>query len=143
MSTIVLREETPLPGEIAIADFGLRNVAVPAEFHDMRIPGDLISDQNRAQTINNGKSLFQAQCALCHGQKGRGDAPLGQTQYPPALDLTSSRAQAPTNGQLFWLIAHGINFTGMPAWGKNYGGPNDDTEIWSMVAYLRALPNEK
>jgi len=135
MGQIVLREETPLPGEALISDIGIRTLAVPAEFQDARIP----AKNKTADSIANGKQLFEVQCAMCHGQGGHGDAPLGQTMYPPAADLTQPRTQTKTDGMLFWLIAHGVNLTGMPAWGTKYGGANTDDEIWQMVSYIRTL----
>jgi mono/diheme cytochrome c family protein len=135
MGTIILREETPLPGEEFMSDLALRTLAIPGEFQDLRIP----SKNNTADAIAQGKQLFEVECAMCHGIGGRGDSALGQTQYPPAADLTKNRTRQKTDGQLFWLIAHGINLTGMPAWGTNYGGANTDDEIWNMVAYIRTL----
>ncbi|MEO8285609.1 MAG: cytochrome c [Chloroflexota bacterium] len=133
MGTIILREETPLPGEEFISDLGLRLLAVPGEYHDRKIP------QKAGVTAANGKALFDVQCAFCHGQNGDGSAQLGATMYPRSAILTSSRTQTKTDGELFWLIEHGINLTGMPAWGTNYGGANSEDEIWSMVAYIREL----
>lgn len=37
----------------------------------------------------------------------------------------------------FWIIKHGIKMSAMPAW----GGSHDDATIWSMVAFLRKLPD--
>ncbi len=133
MGTIITREETPLPGEEFITDIGLRTIAVPGEFQNKRIP------KTQAVSVAKGKDLFSGECAQCHGAGGKGDAELGRTMYPPAVDLTKNRTQSKTDGQLYWLIAHGVNLTGMPAWGKDYGGPNNDDEIWSMVAYIRTL----
>lgn len=133
LGTIILREETPLPGEEFITDLGLRMLAVPGEYQDMKRP------QRATISEAKGKELFEVECAMCHGQGGKGDSPLGMTMYPPAADLTRSRTTTKTDGQLFWLIAHGINLTGMPAWGTKYGGSNSDDEIWSMVAYIRSL----
>jgi mono/diheme cytochrome c family protein len=135
MGTIIFREETPLPGEALITDIGLRTLAVPGEFQDARIP----SANNTPDSIAKGKQLFEVECAMCHGQGGHGDATLGQTMYPPAANLTADRTRTKTDGQLFWLIAHGINLTGMPAWGTKYGGGNSDPDIWNMVAYIRTL----
>ena len=36
----------------------------------------------------------------------------------------------------FWVIKHGIKMSAMPAWGSSH----DDPTIWSMVAFLRKLP---
>ncbi|MCA9480472.1 MAG: hypothetical protein KC545_08955, partial [Nitrospira sp.] len=44
-----------------------------------------------------------------------------------------------TDGELFYVIHHGIRFTGMPAWGK--GDPSEDTESWKLVFFIRHLPN--
>jgi mono/diheme cytochrome c family protein len=141
MGTIVLRQETPLPGETAIADLALRYIAVPPEYADMRIPTQYLGPDRRPKpdVLARGKELFETQCAICHGQNGDGNGPLGKTMYPPASDLRQARTQTKSDGQLYWLTAHGINLTGMPAWGEKYGGPNSDDEIWSMVAYMRSL----
>jgi len=135
MGMMIFREETPLPGEEFITDIGLRTLAVPGEFQDLRIP----SKNNTPEAIAKGQQLFEVECAMCHGQGGHGDSPLGQTMYPPAADLTKDRTRQKTDGQLFWLIAHGINLTGMPAWGTKYGGANTDDDIWNMLAYIRSL----
>ena len=38
--------------------------------------------------------------------------------------------------ELFWIVRHGVKFTGMPAWPAL--GRTD--EVWAMVAFLRRLP---
>ena len=38
--------------------------------------------------------------------------------------------------ELFWIVKHGIKYTGMPAW----PGQARDDEVWAMVAFLRRLP---
>jgi mono/diheme cytochrome c family protein len=131
--TMILRQEKPLPGEEFITDLGLRTLAVPGEFQDQRIP--------RRETVSagNGRRLFEAQCSFCHGQGGRGDAPLGMQMYPAAANLTASRTQSKSDGQIYWLIAHGVNLTGMPAFGEDYGGAMTADELWSLVAYVREL----
>jgi mono/diheme cytochrome c family protein len=135
MGTIILREETPLPGEQFITDLGLRTLAVPGDYTDQKIP----AADNTADAIAKGKQTFEVECSMCHGQGGKGDADLGKLMYPPAADLTASRTSTKTDGQLFWLIAHGINLTGMPAWGTKFGGANTDDDIWRMIAYIRSL----
>lgn len=134
MGMIITREEKPLPGEQAITDLGLRFVAVPGEFTNRRNPS--INDKAAAA---RGKELFGAECSICHGQAAKGDGPYGITMYPPAADLTATRVQSKTDGQLYWLVAHGINLSGMPAFGKDYGGPHDEQEIWDLITYVRSL----
>jgi mono/diheme cytochrome c family protein len=134
----IFRQETPLPGEEAITDLGLRWVAIPAEYADMRIPA-----RNPEITTAKGRELYNVQCSLCHGNNGNGDGPFGITQYPPASNLHEERVRTKSNGQLFWIIAHGINLTGMPAWGQKYGGGMTDNEIWSLVKFIREEYHEE
>jgi mono/diheme cytochrome c family protein len=39
--------------------------------------------------------------------------------------------------QAFWVIKHGIKMSAMPAWGLSH----DDATIWSIVAFLKKLPD--
>jgi mono/diheme cytochrome c family protein len=136
---IVLRTETPLPGEEFITDLGLRMLAVPAEFQDRKMPGGT-DPALVAERAARGKEMFAVECAFCHGNEGRGDAPLGIGMYPNAANLHRDRTQTKTDGMLFWEIAHGINLTGMPAFGENFpGGFHKDEEIWDLVAFVRTL----
>jgi mono/diheme cytochrome c family protein len=133
-----LRQDKPTDIEATIADVGLREVAVPPEFHDWRMP----DDAKTPQSIASGKSLFDTQCSLCHGNTGKGDGSFGKAQFPPAANLTSDRTRTKTDGMLFWSIMHGINYTGMPGFGntnRSGNAVNSQSEIWSMVAYIRSL----
>jgi mono/diheme cytochrome c family protein len=134
-ATFALRQEVPLEPEAAIADLGKRVVAVPGEFQDWRMP----ASAKEPASVNAGRDLFATECGLCHGQDGRKPTSLGLTMFPPAVDLSRQRTQTKSDGQLYWLIWHGLNYTGMPAWGEDNGGPNNQAEIWSMVAYIRTL----
>ncbi len=133
-----LRQDKATDIEATLADVGLREAAVPPDFVDWRMP----DDAKKPESIASGKSLFGAQCSLCHGNTGKGDGSFGKTQFPPAADLTSDRTKSKNDGLLFWFIMHGINYTGMPGFGneKRSGtAVNSQSEIWSMVAYIRSL----
>ena len=145
-ATTLFRTEKPLPFEREGADLLKRLVMIPGEFADMRIP------EKSSITAETGKKLFMEgdyvgreafSCATCHGPSGRGDSRLGAAMYPPANDLTAQGTQSKSDGQLFWLIAHGLNLTGMPAWGQAYNGPYTDDEIWSLVSYVREIGRER
>jgi mono/diheme cytochrome c family protein len=136
--TLILREKSPAPLEPELTDLGLRYVAIPAEFADMRRPtGPNISAQK-------GQAIFGAQCAICHGINGDGKGDFGPLMYPQAANLHEQRTRSKSDGQLFYIIAHGINLTGMPGFGKKYASPgvdpnglNSDDDIWSLVQYIR------
>lgn len=130
---VITRQEQPLPLETEITDLALRWIAVPAEYTDLRIP------RSPNITTAKGRELFQVECAYCHGTAGDGNSPIGRAQYPAATNLRIDRVRTKTDGQLFWIIAHGINLTGMPAWGAKFNGAamHNDDDIWSLVKFMR------
>src|SRR5690606_13850396 len=55
------------------------------------------------------------------------------TPHPPAL---AERIPDWAPEELFYVVRHGVKFTGMPAWPA---GERED-EVWDVVAFLLALP---
>jgi mono/diheme cytochrome c family protein len=99
------------------------------------------SDKNplpdSAETTSTGQRNFSQYCLVCHGLDGQNTGvPFADRMYPPVPPLNSPAVQAYTDGQLKWIIDHGIGPSGMPA---SKGILNDD-EIWSIVQYIRRLP---
>ena len=88
-------------------------------------------------TIRDGKAAFEHYCFVCHGLDGQNTGvPFAATLDPPVPSLASKDVQTYTDGQLNWIIENGIAPSGMPA----ARGILNDTEIWSIVVYLRHLP---
>ncbi|MGH6936427.1 MAG: c-type cytochrome, partial [Methylocella sp.] len=85
--------------------------------------------------FERGIGHFQGGCAPCHGAPGFPANPIAQQMLPAAPDL-SKLAGRWTTGQLFWIIRHGLRYTGMPAW----PAPARDDEIWAVVAVVLRLP---
>ena len=133
--TYLLRQKTVFEPEAAGADLAKRWLMIQPEFTDWHMPARF----RDATHLSRGKDIFGTECSICHGANGKQVTELGKTMFPPAVDLSRDRTQSKTEGQLFWLIWHGINYTGMPGWGRENGGPNDQEEIWSMVYYIRSL----
>jgi cytochrome c len=89
------------------------------------------------QTIAEGQRAFSHYCVACHGLDGQATGvPFADQMTPPVPSLASADVQAYTDGQLKYVIDHGIAPSGMPA---SKGILNDD-EIWSIVMFLRHLP---
>jgi mono/diheme cytochrome c family protein len=89
------------------------------------------------ETINAGQRAFSHYCVSCHGLDGQATGvPFAERMSPPVPSLASADVQAYTDGQLKYVIDHGIAPSGMPA---SKGILNDD-EIWSIVVFLRHLP---
>ncbi|WP_156677853.1 c-type cytochrome [Sphingomonas profundi] len=88
-----------------------------------------------AAGLVSAAGLYDTSCAVCHGAPGRRPSPVMQAATPPAPDLTVT-AREWSDAELFRIIAHGVKFTGMPAW----GAPDRPDEVRRMVAFVRRLP---
>jgi cytochrome c553 len=55
---------------------------------------------------------------------------------PPPPELPP-RIRESTPERLFYVVKHGMKFTGMPAWPSQHR----DDEVWAMVAFLKRLPD--
>lgn len=82
--------------------------------------------------VARGKTVFDANCAICHGAQGRGDGPGAAALNPPPPSLLGAAA-AWSDGQIAAQIQVGRG--AMPA----FRGALDSTAIWSVVHYLRRL----
>lgn len=82
-----------------------------------------------------GAGHYETGCAPCHGSPHRPRPRIAEHMLPPPplLKQISSKRDA---AELFYIVKHGIKFTGMPAW----PAPSRDDEIWAIVAFLRQLP---
>jgi len=78
---------------------------------------------------------YAGHCAVCHGAPGERPSPQMQAATPHAPDLALTASSYP-DAELFWIVKHGIKFTGMPAW----PAPDRDDEIARMTAFVRRLP---
>ena len=88
--------------------------------------------------IRAGMVHFADHCATCHANDGSGDVSMGHAMYPPAPDMRKGPTQAMTDGELFYVIEHGVPLTGMPAWGN--GTPDGERATWELVRFMRHLP---
>jgi cytochrome c553 len=85
--------------------------------------------------VRLGAGHFASGCAPCHGAPGEPRSPIVRQMLPPPPDLAVAAPTWPRE-QLFWIVQNGLKYTGMPAW----TAPERDDEVWSVVAFLRALP---
>jgi mono/diheme cytochrome c family protein len=81
-------------------------------------------------SIARGGAIYNTHCALCHGEKGKGDGVAGGTLNPRPADLTK-RADHLSDGDLAWKIAHGRGV--MPGF-KNVLA---EEQIWDVVNFIR------
>ncbi|WP_062115428.1 c-type cytochrome [Aureimonas sp. AU40] len=88
--------------------------------------------------VQRAAGHFASGCAPCHSAPGEKQSPLTQAMVPPPPRLEDNVGHW-RDRELFWLGLHGIKYSGMPAW----TAPSRPDEVWSMVAFLRALPGMK
>jgi len=86
--------------------------------------------------VDLGAAHYEAGCRPCHGRPGLvlPLVPRRMTPHPPDLQRQVERWSAE---ELFYLVKHGIKFTGMPAWPY----ADRDDEVWAVVAFVRGLPS--
>lgn len=86
--------------------------------------------------FERGVGHFQRGCAPCHGAPGVPPSPIAQQMLPSPPDLAEAVSHWKPH-QLFWIVKHGLKYTGMPAW----PALERDDEVWAMVAFLVRLPS--
>jgi len=86
--------------------------------------------------IATGFAHYRENCVMCHGAPGVAGAELSKGINPPAPSLGKEENDTP-DGELFWVVKHGIRMTAMPAFGPTH----TDEEIWKIVAFIRHLPD--
>ncbi len=99
--------------------------------HSIGIEVPLLDDP---RLILLGAGHYESGCRFCHGIPGQAPPAVASASTPraPALTEAAKRYDA---AELFYIVRHGIKFTGMPAW------PSDarEDEVWAVVAFLRTF----
>lgn len=129
-------------GISARASPGRLETTVARQLRRMAIPGDARRLQNpeaqTAETLRSGLEHFADHCAVCHGNDGSGQTEIGRGLYPRPPDLRAQATQSLSNGELFYIVEHGVRFTGMPAWST--GTREGEEASWHLVQFIRHLP---
>ena len=85
--------------------------------------------------VLKGAGHFETACRPCHGSPDVRQPRIAQSMLPPPPYLPD-RIAAWDADELFYIVKHGLKFTGMPAWPAQ----ERDDEVRATVAFLRALP---
>jgi cytochrome c553 len=110
--------------------FAMRN---SVKTHALGIELPPLDDKDR---ITLGAGHFHNGCAYCHGAPGVPTGPVARAMLPAPPHL-STQMRPWRDRELFWIVKHGIKYTGMPAWAAQ----QRDDEVWALVAFLRRLPS--
>lgn len=93
-------------------------------------PTPVSPDEARA-----GAMIYDRVCASCHGAPGRAPDAFaeGMNPLPPPLQQIGRDLDL---RKIYWVTAHGIKMTGMPAFMFRY----DDATLWAIAHFVRRLP---
>ena len=97
------------------------------------VPDEYKNMENPAESLQNGKMLYNRNCASCHGKKGLGDGPKARMLDTFSGDFSGDFYQNQTDGEHFYKTKYGRGE--MPA----YEGKISDEDIWHMVNYMRTF----
>lgn len=90
-----------------------------------------------AEAVAAGASLFQQNCATCHGTLADGHGPAATGLEPPPADFRGGRVLAQhSDAYLYYRMSTGKPGTAMPS----FHGVLDETARWQVISYLRSLP---
>jgi mono/diheme cytochrome c family protein len=89
-----------------------------------------------------GRSLYQAGCSGCHGEKGDGHSPLADKLNPRPTDFTrgvfkirsTPTGKLPTDADLFRTLTRGMHGTAMQPW-RRLG----EAERWALVTQIESF----
>jgi len=81
--------------------------------------------------LTAGMKLYQSNCAGCHGDVNHAESSFADSFYPRAPQFQHDAPDMPGN-QNFYLIKHGIRWSGMAAWKQSM----TDWQIWQVCAFL-------
>ena len=99
---------------------------------------DLGTDAQRA----SGKTLYEKNCAQCHGDKGDGEGYATPHLSPRPRDFTTGKFKVrttpngalPTHQDLINIIRRGMPYTSMPAWPTL-----SDSEVSDLAYYIKTF----
>ena len=93
---------------------------------------------SKGTALEVGQDLFAKNCALCHGDFGEGGVNPTRTNDIIFPISTAEFLKTRDDYTLSSIIAQGQPNSGMSPFGTVYGGPLDDDQINSIVAYIRS-----
>ncbi len=86
-----------------------------------------------ARAIADGRIYYGYYCRMCHGSKGDGNGPVGQSYVPKPADLSSDAVARLTDGELYAGMLQGVGHEPVMVQTVPLG------QRWQIVAYVRSL----
>ena len=110
----------------------------PAPFVGCAARAQSGNPQTSAEGPTQGAAIYRQLCSRCHGLTEQSDNLYGKSFYPPAPHLPLGGTTF-TEGEVFWIVKHGIRNTAMPAWGNLMS----DDDIWRVAGVVRKFSSSR
>lgn len=85
------------------------------------------------EVLKKGKTVFDTNCKVCHGDKGAGDGSIVQREVYPPVPAYEDRLPGITEGKMFYSIQYGKNLMG------SYSSQISVDETWMVIRYIQKL----
>ena len=125
-----------------VAPGGMERWAARRSLHATMGPGMRTLKNPLAPSDDNltaGAAVYDAHCRVCHGGADGVATSIADGLTPKAPQFAKHGVDDDPVEESYWKVAHGIRFTGMPAFRKSLS----EQQMWqvaSFVAHLNALP---
>jgi len=86
-----------------------------------------------AESMAEGKRLFENYCLICHGATGMGDGPVVQNNGPKPPAYSSEQLKNLPEGKMFHSIHYGKNMMG------SHASQLTATQRWTIIQYVQTL----
>lgn len=91
------------------------------------------------ENLAAGGTLYDTHCRVCHGASDGVGSSIAKGLTPRPPQLAQDGVEDDPVATTYWKIAHGIRFTGMPA----FRATLSDRELWQLALFaanMNALP---
>ncbi|SVA42552.1 uncharacterized protein METZ01_LOCUS95406 [marine metagenome] len=95
----------------------------------------------RAVNLQNGQTIYETNCAQCHGLAGNGDGPMASKLDPAPAVLSDPKAtgdEHTTAYDNFQVVSVGVANTSMVAWAESL----PEADLWDVTYYIRTFSNK-
>ncbi len=94
--------------------------------------------------LADGKAIYDANCATCHGPNGAGDGPAGAALNPKPANFTDPAFWAKVSDEeIKKAIKEGGAAVGKSPLMAPWGGVLNDQQVDEVIAYIKSLKKDK
>jgi thiosulfate dehydrogenase len=87
------------------------------------------------ENLSAGIELYDTHCRVCHGGFDGVASPIAKGLTPTAPQLAKDGVEDDPVETTYWKIAHGIRFTGMPAFRASLS----DQQMWQIALFASRM----